>query len=235
MPTSALAHGHLTFVADDVFHWITWSARSSKDGAIVSPSAFAVLSGLEVYHQLELGGLLDGQLRGFGAGEDPVDVGRGTPTKVGEINAVGHEAPRVHERPVRVDCRELVRRREGNNLVATIIDQGISYDQEEHDEDDRFRRAAGGAQQAEGVGQPRVVRLPDACGRHDLQGGPCQYLKVSMLVPCEANVYTSPRPAERVAGGIGLVENPLFARGARVLSSSLTPIRKLSISAADPK
>lgn len=56
-----------------------------------------------------------------------------------------------------------------------------------------------------------------------------------MLVPCEANVYTSPRPAERVAGGIGLVEDPLFARGARVLSSSLTPIRKLSISAADLK
>src|SRR5262245_9444156 len=37
------------------------------------------LRGLQVDHHLELGGLLDGQVGGRGAPEDPVHIGRGAP------------------------------------------------------------------------------------------------------------------------------------------------------------
>src|SRR5262249_46388731 len=42
-------------------YWITWSARSSTDCGIVSPSA---LRSFQIDYQFELGGLLDGQVAG---------------------------------------------------------------------------------------------------------------------------------------------------------------------------
>src|SRR5258707_15389820 len=52
------------------------------------------LGGLEVDDQLELGGLLDGQVAYLGTLEDPVDVGRRAPEEIGHIGPVGHEAAR---------------------------------------------------------------------------------------------------------------------------------------------
>jgi len=54
-------------------HSITWSARSSNAGGIVRPRR---LGGPEVHDQLELRGLLDGEIPRLGSLEDLVYVGR---------------------------------------------------------------------------------------------------------------------------------------------------------------
>src|SRR5215471_3581573 len=50
------------------------------------------LGGLEVDDELELRGLLDGEVARRGAFEDLVDVERGAPKQVNNVRAVGHEA-----------------------------------------------------------------------------------------------------------------------------------------------
>src|SRR6516225_9982172 len=50
-----------------------------------------VLGGLEVDDQLELRGLLDGEIRGLSPLENLVDVGGGAPKVVGEARPIGHE------------------------------------------------------------------------------------------------------------------------------------------------
>jgi hypothetical protein len=54
------------------------------------------LRGLEVDHQLELGGLLDGEIAGLGALEDLVDVDGGMAKLVGVVRAIAGQAPRFH-------------------------------------------------------------------------------------------------------------------------------------------
>ena len=75
-------------------HSITWSARPSSDCGMVSPS---VLGGLEIDDQLELGGLLDGEVGGLGAFEDLVHVGGGTSYLVVEVHRIRHETARLDE------------------------------------------------------------------------------------------------------------------------------------------
>jgi hypothetical protein len=63
-----------------------------------SPRAFG---GLPVRHELELGGLLDGQVRWLGTVEDLVDLRRRASARVGAIHAVIDERPGVDDLPVR--------------------------------------------------------------------------------------------------------------------------------------
>src|SRR6266481_5492443 len=53
------------------------------------------LGGLEVDDQLELRRLLDGQVRGVGAFEDLVDVGRGAAIQISIVRSIGHKAPGI--------------------------------------------------------------------------------------------------------------------------------------------
>src|SRR5205085_7312252 len=47
---------------------------------------------LEIDHEIELGRLLNRQVRGLGATDDPVHVRRGAPMQVGRIDAIGDQS-----------------------------------------------------------------------------------------------------------------------------------------------
>src|SRR5262249_56824051 len=51
------------------------------------------LGGLEIDHQLELGGLLDRQVGGLRTLENLVHVGSGAPIQISKVRSIGHEAP----------------------------------------------------------------------------------------------------------------------------------------------
>src|SRR2546425_249737 len=76
---------------------------------------------LRVDHQLELRGLLDGQVAGFRALENLVDVHGGTPEQVREIGTVRHQAPGFH------DQAELAHDRQPM-LEAQLGDEGAVRD-----------------------------------------------------------------------------------------------------------
>ena len=76
------------------------------------------LSTLEVDHKLELGRLLDGQIRGLGAFEDFVDVCRGAPEPISDTRTVGHEAAERHILPGIEDRRQPVLRDEAGDASA---------------------------------------------------------------------------------------------------------------------
>jgi hypothetical protein len=59
------------------------------------------LSGRDIDHQLELGGLLDRKRGGLLAAQDAVDVGGCLPVLIGQINAIGYKG----HRPV-TKCRK---------------------------------------------------------------------------------------------------------------------------------
>src|SRR4029450_10450957 len=54
------------------------------------------LGGLEVDHELELRGQLDGQVRGLGTLQDPVDVPGGAAVQVRDARSVRHQPPNLH-------------------------------------------------------------------------------------------------------------------------------------------
>src|SRR5262249_59696684 len=56
--------------------------------------------GFEVYHELELGGLLDRKVGRLSALQDLVDEVGGPPEQVGHIRPVGHQSPDI-DRPAR--------------------------------------------------------------------------------------------------------------------------------------
>src|SRR6266566_8199014 len=66
------------------------------------------LGRLEVDHQLELGGLLDGEVSGLGAFEDLVHINSGTPKQIGEIRAIRHQASSLDKLPQLVHCWDSV-------------------------------------------------------------------------------------------------------------------------------
>src|SRR6516225_1370753 len=57
------------------------------------------LRGLEVDHQLEFGGLLDGQIRWFSAFQNPVYVIRHATEQIGQVRPVGHQSSRLYKLP----------------------------------------------------------------------------------------------------------------------------------------
>src|SRR5215470_9815939 len=66
------------------------------------------LRGLEVDDQLELGGLFDREVSGFGALQNLVYVGGGAMEAVGDVRGVGHEAAGLRELSGSEDGRQLV-------------------------------------------------------------------------------------------------------------------------------
>jgi hypothetical protein len=68
---------------------MTSSARNSSDGGMGQAQH---LGGLEVDDQLELGGLLDGQITRSGTPQYLVDIRRGATKQVGIVWSVGHKA-----------------------------------------------------------------------------------------------------------------------------------------------
>src|SRR3990170_1928946 len=89
------------------------------------------LGGLEVEHQLELGGLLDGEVAGLRALEDLVDVASGAAEQVGHAGPVGHKPPGVHSLSRCVAGREPVLGRQCWDLRShSRKRQGVGDDNE---------------------------------------------------------------------------------------------------------
>ena len=74
--------------------------------------------GLEVDHQLEFRGLLNGEIGGLGALEDLVHVDRSTPLHLECIYSIGHESTWLNKYPELIDC--------GNPMRGRQIDDGLS-------------------------------------------------------------------------------------------------------------
>ena len=64
------------------------------------------LGGLEVDDQLEFGGLLDGQIRGFGSSENLVHVAGRTAVQIAKVRPIGHEASSLRKFPKEKHCRQ---------------------------------------------------------------------------------------------------------------------------------
>src|SRR2546427_111404 len=84
--------------------------------------------GLEVDDQLELGGLLDGQISGLGALQDLVDEVRGAAALVCQACCVRHESARIHILSTPVQCRQTALRREPHNLGSLAPEHPIGQD-----------------------------------------------------------------------------------------------------------
>jgi hypothetical protein len=73
------------------------------------------LRGLQVNHELELGGLLDGEVGKLGALEDAVEVRRPVPIHTRQIDPIAHEATGPHKVREPVHRRRSASRREGDD------------------------------------------------------------------------------------------------------------------------
>src|SRR6266581_4638572 len=74
--------------------------------------------GLEIDHEFELCGLLNGQVSRLGALQNLVDVRRGTSVLVRQIRPVGHEATGVNELLVSMNHRKSLPRSQFNDLLS---------------------------------------------------------------------------------------------------------------------
>src|SRR5690242_1327181 len=81
------------------------------------------LGGLEVDEEFELLRLLDGEVSGLGAAQDLVHECRCSPVQIGDVYAVGHQAPEGHSFAVHEN--------RGNPMARCQIDDGakVSEDQ----------------------------------------------------------------------------------------------------------
>src|SRR5262245_26735398 len=83
------------------------------------------LGGLEVDDQLELGRLLDGEICGLCALEDPVDIGSRPAVQFGEVRPIGHEATGVNVFAVCVYGRQPILARQARDLALARVGDGI--------------------------------------------------------------------------------------------------------------
>src|SRR6516164_332095 len=87
-------------------------------------------SGLEVDHQLVLGGRLHGQIAGLLALEDAVDVAGGAAELVDKTRPIRDQAAGSDEKALVVDCGQLVPSRQRDDQIAMSCRQWASrYDQ----------------------------------------------------------------------------------------------------------
>src|SRR5262245_5028849 len=78
------------------------------------------LGGLEVDHQLELRGLLDGQVGGLGALQDLVHIGGSAPKHISKVRSIGHKAPGIDKLPPKVHGRQPVLCRQVHEASSLI-------------------------------------------------------------------------------------------------------------------
>jgi hypothetical protein len=72
----------------------------------------AVETGLEIDHQLELGGGFHGKVGRSGASQDSIDVGGGALKQIAAISAIRDEAAGIHELSEPVNGGQSAHRRE---------------------------------------------------------------------------------------------------------------------------
>src|SRR5262245_17730778 len=81
--------------------------------------------GFEVYHEFELGWLLDWQVARFLAAKNPIDV-RGCASKhVQPIRPIGHQAPGFHRYRVSMDCRQTLATDLRDHKLAMNVDRHV--------------------------------------------------------------------------------------------------------------
>src|SRR2546428_223274 len=88
------------------------------------------LRGFEVDHELELGGLLDGEVRRLGALQDLVDVGGSTATQIGQARSKRHKSPGLRVLPETIHRRQLAPGREVCYPRSVKVREGVI----DHDE-----------------------------------------------------------------------------------------------------
>ena len=98
-------------------YWITSSASRSSRWGHRDPER---LGSLEVEDELELHGLLHGQVRGLGAFENLVYVGGGMPQRVHGVRPIRHEAARHHPLSPGVQYGQPMRGGEGCDAPSAL-------------------------------------------------------------------------------------------------------------------
>src|SRR4030095_1693428 len=88
------------------------------------------LGRLEVDDQLELRGLLDGQVAGLGAFQDLVHVGGGAPLQVKKVCAIGHKTASLRVLAVPIYRWQAPLRRELCDLSSLIREYGVRENDE---------------------------------------------------------------------------------------------------------
>src|SRR5258705_8638627 len=83
------------------------------------------LCGFEIDHQLEDGGLLDGQVARLGAAQDFIDIDGGAPELLDDARCVCNESASAHKLPELIDGRNAVGGRERDDLRAVRQRQRI--------------------------------------------------------------------------------------------------------------
>src|SRR6266851_2810252 len=110
------------------------------------------LGGLQVDDQRELGGLFYGEIAGFRALEDLVDVGGGAPEYVDTVRPVGHKATRLHVVAQSIHRRQAAPCREVCDSCSMIEEYRV------HENDERAGLLAGHRREG-AVDLARTTRL----------------------------------------------------------------------------
>src|SRR5262245_10639128 len=87
------------------------------------------LRGLQIDDELELGRLLDGQIRGLGASEDLVDVGCRAAIQGGVVRAVRNEASRIDIEAFSEHCGQTTLSREAYQASSLIVEHRIEWNE----------------------------------------------------------------------------------------------------------
>src|SRR5262245_50449078 len=86
------------------------------------------LGGLQVDHELELGGLLDGQIGRLFAFQNSTSIHSRQPIQFREATTVADEAARCGELATLVDCRQRIFQGERSEMSSAGIEKWISAD-----------------------------------------------------------------------------------------------------------
>src|SRR6516162_2637393 len=80
---------------------------------------------LEINDQLELARLLDRKVGGLLALEDAIDIGCGAAEQIGALNSVGNQASAPGELRNRIDCGQVLLRRQRDDHLVTGIKETV--------------------------------------------------------------------------------------------------------------
>ena len=124
-PNRPIREGDIRIRSKTTRYSITSSARAIRVGGTVTPIA---LRRHHIDHQIELGRLLDGNVRRFLASENLIDECRGAPKQLWSVGAIGHQAADLGKSSDGGCCRQAVRNGEVGHTFgrqAGLIDYGV--------------------------------------------------------------------------------------------------------------
>jgi len=113
------ALGHKQTSADLFDHLVGAGEQRGRNG---NSKGFGCL---EIDDQLEFRRLLDRKVGGLLTLEDAIDIGCGAAEQIGALNSVGDQASAPGELRNRIDCRQVLLRRQGDDHLVTGIKETV--------------------------------------------------------------------------------------------------------------